>query len=196
MGGVLIDWAPSHLIEGAGVPEEDAGILLKELFKEVEWLELDAGTMSDDEVFEAVSRRIPERLHGALRFLISKWWTLPFTYKEGMSELIRELHDNGYKLYLLSNASAYQKEYFSRLPESECFSGRITSAEINLMKPYAEIYRYVCDEYNLIPEECFFVDDYNGNVFFGRKFGFKAYVFFDVDRLRKQMIAEGINIKE
>ena len=54
MGGVLIDWAPSHLIEGAGVPEEDAGILLKELFKEVEWLELDAGTMSDDEVFEAI----------------------------------------------------------------------------------------------------------------------------------------------
>ena len=68
MGGVLIEWAPSYLIEGAGVPEEDAGILIKELFKEVEWLELDAGTMNEKEVFEAIghSRRIaPQDLSAA-----------------------------------------------------------------------------------------------------------------------------------
>lgn len=196
MGGVLIDWAPSHLIESLKVPKEDQGILIRELFKEVEWLALDAGIMDDDEVFEAVSKRVPERLHEPLKFLISKWWSIPFNYKKGMGELVRELYDNGYKLYLLSNASIYQKDYVHRLPGHECFTGRVTSAEIKMMKPQKEIYQYICDKYDLKPEECYFVDDYNGNVYFARLFGFKSNVFFDVDRLRKQMIMEGIDVKE
>lgn len=195
MGGVLIDWAPLHLIKGANVADEDAAILLQELFKECEWLALDAGTMSEEEVFDSVSKRIPSHLHEALHFLISKWWTMPFVYKQGMSDLIYELHENNYKIYLLSNAAKNQKDYFDRLPARECFSGRVTSADIQLLKPQKEIYQYICDKYSLIPEECFFVDDYNANVYFARQFGFKAHVFFDVDRLRKNMLEEGINLK-
>jgi len=195
MGGVLIDWAPLHLILNSGVDKQDSDILLKELFKEVEWVALDAGTISYEEAFASVSKRIPDRLHDHLKFLIEKWWTLPFVYKEGMDDLIQELFENGYKIYLLSNASIDQKNYFERLPSNKCFSGRVTSAEIKMLKPHHQIYEYICNKYDLNKDECYFIDDSSSNVYSAIQYGFKASVFFDCERLRKNMSLAGISLK-
>ena len=40
-----------------------------------------------------------------------------------------------------------------------CFDAFYLSQEIQIRKPNSDIYKYVLDTHNLIPEECLFVDD-------------------------------------
>ena len=195
MGGVLIDWTPDLLLDAINIEGHDREDLKREIFRETEWIAMDAGTMSHEEAYAAVSKRLDERLHPVAEFLIKNWHTLPFREKEGITDLVKELYENGYKLYLLSNADNKQNEYFYRLPGSAFFSGRVTSAEIGLLKPGKEIFDYLCREYDLKAEECFFVDDVNLNVYMAKSYGFEACVYFDTERLRKKMKESGIDIK-
>ena len=52
MGQVLIHFCPELYIERLGVNEEDSKLLLREVFRRVEWVQLDHGTISEEE-FEA-----------------------------------------------------------------------------------------------------------------------------------------------
>ena len=196
MGGVLIEWTPDLLMDRIGLSPEDKDIIRKELFRETEWIAMDAGTMDEDQAFESVSKRIEERLHPQVDFLIRRWPDLPFIEVEGIVDLIRELHGNGYRLYLLSNADRKQKDYFKKMPGAECFSGRITSADVRLLKPDHKIFEYLCKEYGLKKEECYFVDDINSNVYHAMQYGLQGSVFFDTKRLRKKMREAGIRVSE
>ena len=196
MGGVLIEWTPDLLMDKLGIDKEDKDIIRKELFKETEWIALDAGKIREEEAFDSVSKRVDARLHPYIDFLIRKWPELPFVEVEGIVDLIYELHDNGYKLYLLSNADLKQKDYFPKMRGYECFAGRVTSAEVKMLKPEEEIFRHLCDKYDLDPEECYFIDDMNSNVYHALKYGFEGSVFFDTKRLRKKMKEAGINVHE
>ena len=112
---------------------------------------------------------------------------------EGMAELIRELKGLGYGIYLLSNAKADLPLYFDRIPGSECFDGRIVSADWKLLKPQPEIYETLLREFRLKPEECFFIDDLSVNVEGARRAGLDGAVFFgDIPRLRRELIAAGV----
>ena len=140
MGNVLIHWRPAFFIEQEGVPAEDRPLLLREVFGSVEWIQLDRGTVSLEEGIASMCRRLPPRLRGPARELTLGWWKRCLLPVEGMAELIRELKGLGYGIYLLSNAKADLPLYFDRIPGSECFDGRIVSADWKLLKPQPEIY--------------------------------------------------------
>ncbi len=196
MGGVMIDWTPDHLLDKLGITGEDRETLKREVFKEIEWVALDAGTMSNDEAFRLVSKRLEERLWPAAEFMIKRWPELPFSEKEGIVALYKELREKDYKLYVLSNADIKQKDYFPRVPGSEYFCGRVTSAEVDLLKPDKKIYEHICEKYDLKKEECYFVDDVALNVYNALEYGFKGSVYFDTKRLRRKMREEGIDVEE
>ena len=196
MGGVLIDWNPHKLIEEVGIDEKFHDDVYTQLFKRNEWVELDAGTISFDDAIKSVNSRLDPSVHDKVSRLITDWHNVYFKSVEGMKELLKELYENGYHIYLLSNASLTQIDYFKMIEGSEYFSGRVTSAEIQLLKPYKEIYKHVCDKYGLNKEECFFTDDSPLNVFSAKQFGFKTCLYLGVNDLRKQMIKFGINVKE
>ena len=104
-------------------------------------------------------RRLPERLHPAAEELCCRWWHGEIVPVPGMAELVRELRAKGYGVYLLSNASSELHKYFHRIPGSECFMGKIVSADVKLLKPMHEIYERLYSDFDLKPEECWFVDD-------------------------------------
>lgn len=194
MGGVLIDWNPHKLIQEVGIDDKDHDKVFIELFKKDEWVALDAGTMTYQQAIDSINSRLEAHLHDKVASIITNWWNIYFKSIDGMADLIGKLKENGYKIYLLSNASLGQKDYFHRIEGSKHFDGRVTSAEINLLKPEIAIYKYICDKYDLKPEESFFVDDSATNVYYAKRFGLKSCVYIDIEDFVKQMRKEGIKI--
>lgn len=195
MGGVVLDYNPPRFIGHLGVSEEDKALLLREVFNSVEWFRLDHGTIAEEEAAAAMKRNLPPRLHGAVDRLLH-WWELEVLPVEGMAELLAELKGLGYGLYLLSNATVRQPEYFDRLPGSRYFDGRFISAFYQLLKPQYAIYEAFLKKFDLRAEECFFVDDSVANVEGAYCVGIAGAVFDGgVARLRRLLSAAGVPVK-
>ena len=196
MGQVLIHWQPAVFLEREGIPETDRPPLLQEVFGSIEWIQLDRGTISFEEGPSAMCARLPERLHGAARDLTLDWWRNNLLPMEGMADLVRELKGLGYGIYLLSNAKSDLPRYFDLIPGSECFDGKIVSADWKLLKPQHEIYETLFREFSLKPEECFFIDDLTLNVEGAYYVGMSGAVFDgDMARLRRKLCDAGIPVR-
>ena len=193
MGNVLIHWCPERFVERYGLSEEDRALVLQEVFTSVEWIQLDRGIISFEEGIGTMCRRLPERLHTAARELTLDWWRDCLFPVEGMGELVRELKGLGYGIYLLSNAKADLPLYFDRIPGSECFDGRIVSADWKLLKP--EIYELLLRQFGLKAEECFFADDLFINVEAALLVGMSGTIFRGAKELRRALIEAGVPVK-
>ena len=197
MGGVLIRWNPRKMLEAYHLTLEQEEILDRELFHSVEWIQMDRGTRSGVETVEAVCSRVPEALQETVRSLVLSWHQRYLEPVPRMAELLGELKQKGYHLYLLSNASTALRTYFPRIPGSECFDRLLVSAEEQLLKPSHEIYERLYEKFALKPEECFFIDDAPANVEGALMTGMRGTVFYgDVSRLRRELRQAGIDCAE
>ena len=189
MGNVLINYDPVWFVERLGpLPEGDRALLLREIFHSPDWPRLDAGEIREADLEAAALARLPERLHAAARRLIYRWEE-PSEPVPGMAEFIRACKGRGFGIYLLSNASLRQKDYWPGIPGSECFDGRVVSAEERCVKPDPRIYRILLERYGLRAEECLFVDDVPANVEGARARGMEAFLFTgDVGALRRAVL--------
>lgn len=193
MGQVLICWHPDMFLDRYPLTGEDRLLLKRELFASIEWIQLDRGSITEDEALERVCARIPERLHRTARELVTSWWIPPLSPMEGIGELIRELKGNGYSIYVISNAGLSLRTYFPRLPAADCFSGIIISAEEKLLKPQAEIFRTLLSRYALEAGESLFIDDLPANCEGAVNVGMQGCVFRgDVELLRKELRRMGV----
>lgn len=196
MGNVLIYFDRDLFLNRLGVSEADKALLMREVFLSVEWVRMDRGSMDEAEAVRRIGTRIPERLHDAVEKLVAMW-DRPILPIEGMYELIEELKAKGYGIYLLSNASIRQHDYWPRIPASWFFDGKLISADEGVMKPQPEIYRLFLNRFGLRAEECFFIDDVPANIEGANYCGIPGVVFHnDVKLLRQQLLAAGIQITE
>lgn len=197
MGRVLIEWAPEVIVAREGLNAEDSALLLREVFQCGEWAAMDHGWMSQDEGCRLICKRLPARLHENARHCVFDWWKAELRPIPGMAELVREVKRLGYGVYLLSNATSCLSEYFHRIPGSECFDGRIVSADVKMLKPEREIYAELYRQYHLDPAECFFIDDNILNVDGAWLSGMNATVFFgDMQRLRRELNEVGVPVEQ
>ena len=197
MGQVLIHWTPFKIVEHMGLTEEDKSLLMTELFQSVEWVQTDHGTIELGRVVEQVNVRLPKHLHGAVEEIVMGWWRRPLLPMEGMGELVKELKQQGYKIYLLSNASVDLRKYFHRIPGSEYFDGLMVSAEEKLIKPQHEIFRALYSRFHLNPEQCIFIDDSPANIEAALCTGMDGIIFRgSAERLRRELRKKGVNVKE
>lgn len=195
MGGVLVHYEPPHFVDLLGVSAEDKALLLREVFNTVAWTRMDHGTIGEGEAAAAMKAGLPPRLHGEVDRLM-EWWELELRPMEGMEDLLAELKTLGYRLYLLSNATVRQPEYFDRVPASRYLDGRMVSAFCKLLKPQHEIFEAMLREFGLEAGECFFVDDSAANVEGAYCAGIAGAVFDgDVSRLRRELNAAGVPLK-
>ena len=190
MGNVLKYFIPLKLIAKYTEDPEETKLLYREVFRETEWIALDAGAISTEDAIASINQRLPEKLHAYCKGLIRNWWKDEFDDVEGMDELIGKLHENGYHMYLLSNATYNQAEYADRLPGWRYFEGRITSAEVKLLKPNRAIYELCLSTFGLKAEECIFIDDSAANVFAAKQCGIDGIVFHDDLQLLKRRLSE------
>ena len=196
MGNVLIRFDREYFMARLGVPAEDRPLLMREVFLSVEWVQMDRGSICEAEAVQRICSRIPERLHDVADKLVSMW-DRPILPIDGMYELIEELKQKGYGIYLLSNASVRQHEYWPRIPASLFFDGTIISADEHVMKPHPDYYCRALERFGLKAEECFFIDDVPANIEGALCCGIPGAVFHnDVNLLRAQLRSAGIQVTE
>ena len=194
MGNVLIYFDRNLFMDRLGLEEADKKLLTRELFLSLEWVRMDRGSLVEPQAVESICRRLPERLHDAAEKLVSHW-DEPLIPVPGMYELIRELKSAGYGIYLLSNASLRQHEYWPRIEASQFFDGTLISADEGLMKPQPEIYRLILERFGLKAEESFFIDDLPSNIEGAFYCNMPGAVFYnDVAKLRQDLRNAGVNI--
>lgn len=176
-GQVLIHFEPSYIVSGFVTDPDDAELLESVLFDRFYWDQLDAGTISNDEILAHCAHRLPERLHGVARDILYGWSTrLP--EMEGMSALVKDLKEQyGVKLFLLSNISVDFAEHASEFPVLSYMDGCVFSGVCKKVKPTAAIYAHLCETYGLDPAETVFVDDNAANIAAAQEFGITGYLF-------------------
>lgn len=196
MGQVLIRFDQKYFIKRLGIEDVDLDLLLREVYRSVEWVQMDRGTLREEDAFRSISKRLPERLHDAAWKLICMW-DRPILEVAGMYELVEELKGLGYGIYLLSNASVRQHDYWPRIPASRFFDGKLISADVHVIKPQPEIYRRCLEKFGLQAEECFFIDDAPANIEGALCCGIAGAVFHgDAKLLRSQLRTAGIPVTE
>lgn len=115
---------------------------------------------------------------------------------EKMYDFIKGLKENGYGIYLLSNASGDFYERIDGIPALSLFDGYLISADYKLLKPEKEIYLALYEKFSLNPEECYFIDDVQANIDGAKNAGMDGHCYHhgDIEILRKAMAEKGIKV--
>ena len=150
------------------------------VFDRLYWNKLDSGDITDDEVREGIR----SRLKGSLADMGCRAydnWVNTMIPVPGMHRLIKDIHNSGGKLYLISNISTGFAQSYDKVPwikeVLDRFDGIVLSALVGLTKPNGDIFEYLLDKYELKPDECIFVDDNTGNIDGAEGVGIKGYLF-------------------
>ncbi|MCI5503253.1 MAG: HAD family phosphatase [Anaerobutyricum sp.] len=158
LGMVLVDFRWKAFLEDLGYDEDQVENLAGAVFKNPLWQQFDWGIMGDENVLAQMKLEAPkyetdiERIWDNFRYVCQ-----PYSYSE---ELIRTLHEKGYKIYFLSN---YGETLFHRGKQDYAFfkylDGGVFSYEVQQMKPNDDIYQTLLDRYHIDPENALFFDD-------------------------------------
>lgn len=175
-GQVLVRFEPEYMCGRYVCDENDLKLLSDVIFDRLYWDRLDAGTISDEELISCVKERIPQRLHAVAEKIYFNWiYNLPEI--DGMRRAIDICRERGFGVYLLSNISEYFAARYKEIPILEGFDGYVFSALAGCTKPSADIFKHLCDKFDLTPEQTLFVDDSIKNINGADKFGIIAYHF-------------------
>lgn len=186
LGRVLIDFNPEAFLGRFNHQKEVSERLLKVIFKNELWVELDRGTLEEEEATELFCKEEPT-LTAEIKEVMANWKDMLLP-KEDTVRILKELKRAGYKLYVLSN---YHRNAYKETKEKnsffQLFDGEIVSYALKTVKPEREIYQALIDSYSLIPEETLFIDDSIENIMAAKKLSIKAIHFHDADSLRREL---------
>lgn len=182
MGNVLVGYDSMRVCRQFIANEEDQKEVCTAVFVSPEWIFLDMGLMTEEQALEKIERRLPERLHQAARDCMKYWPDYCMWPIQEMKEVVHSLKEQGYAIYLCSNASMRLPQLYQKvIPGIEYFDGVLFSAPERCIKPQREIYERLFDRFSLKPEECFFIDDLQLNIDGARACGMDGYCFHDGD---------------
>ncbi len=195
LGGVLIDFNMKRMLDD-NIPEIYHKAVTEATFQSDEWLMMDSGELEAEDAVEKMCQKLPVEIHPNVKnMILNRVEQMPPLSE--MTKIIDSLHINGYKLYALSNCADWFHDFFkNHLPSSEKFSGYVISADYKTLKPDEEIYKILFNKYNLVAEECFFIDDSPANIETALRLGMNAHCFADRDfqKLRSKMKDSAITL--
>ena len=175
-GNVLVDFLPVDYLGRQFSDKSIVNKLNEIIFRSPEWLIMDQGLLTHEEAIEIFCAREPD-YRNEIRKAIKNSNNILLRINDTIG-LIPRIKKAGHGLYYLSNM---QKELRDHLLESHEyineFDGGVFSCDVNIIKPSPEIYRYLINKYDLIPEECVFFDDVEANVAAAEKEGIKGILF-------------------
>jgi putative hydrolase of the HAD superfamily len=170
IGNVLLYFDPHKYLK-KHYSVEDADFLFSAIFDTQEWLDLDKGTITEDEALRIFIKRNPEK-EEILRDVMSNFYRI-FTPVESTVKVLKYLKGHGYNLLYLSNIHLKIYEYiFGEYDFFKFFNGGIISAKVKMLKPNEDIFYSLMEEYDIDPGESVFIDDTIHNVETADRLGF------------------------
>lgn len=188
LGQVMFSFKRKYMVEQFVTDADDSALLQEVVFDRLYWDRLDKGTLSDGEALRLIKARLPERLCDCAEKIYRNWFrNIPEI--EGMSPLVREMKERfGVRAFVLSNMPVSFVEHRNEFPFLAEFEECIFSSECGLTKPNAEIYRHLCRECGILPEETLFIDDRQVNIDAAQACGIRGYRFTGAAELREYLI--------
>lgn len=159
----------------------------------MEWnVQQDAGR-SLENATKVLQLKHPE-WHNTIAKYYGEWETMLNGPIHETVKIFKTIKDaNKYKIYALTNWSA---ETFpiaiERYDFLKWFNGIVVSGIEKCIKPDPKIYNIILERYNLIAEECLFIDDNTHNVQGAKSLGIEAIHFESPDQLDKQLKIIGV----
>ena len=163
LGNVLISFIPSEYLKKKNYPPNIRNTILNDIFHSEEWKKLDNGDITVSEAIDTISMKSAlKREEIALVFNLRAEIMFPL---DDNVRLLPELKKLGFRLYYLSN---FPLDIFEEIKSGyyffKYFDGGIISSEVKLSKPDIRIYKFLLDHFELVPEECLYIDDIEENV--------------------------------
>lgn len=187
IGKVLIDFDFDAYVRSL-IPEESVAAVVEATWHNPDWIELDRGVLSVEEVLHRFISKAPEH-EWEIRRVFSKLGDIP-QLKDTTIPMIQELKARGHRVFYLSN---YFEFLMHAAPEALRFTrymdGGIFSCFEKVVKPDAEIYRRLCERYDISKDDCVFIDDSPKNVKGAEDFGIRAilYTYQTPDELYREI---------
>jgi putative hydrolase of the HAD superfamily len=189
-GGVVFRWAPEELAAEVFSNPYDQRIAMDRIFNHQDWLELDRGTLGQDEAVKRAAKRTGfdiSKVDTLFKLVPSRLVPLP-----NIIQLLYRIKEKGHKLFALSNMHKESIDYLlAQHSFLKIFDGMVISCRLHLIKPEPEIYHYLLDTYHLIPHETVFIDDAENNVSAAAHVGIVTIKFENQSQCEKNLQAIG-----
>lgn len=186
LGGVLVDWDPRHLYRQVLADDDEVERFLAEVCTWTWHTQHDLGRPMAETIPELVAQH-PEH-EAAIRIWHDRYHDMVAGEVPGTSDVLRELHASGIRLFVLSNMPADVLHVLDRFEWLALFEGVVYSGREGVAKPDPAIYRLLVDRHGLDPATTAFVDDRQENVDAAAAVGFRAVRFTDASTLRSSGI--------
>lgn len=194
MGGVLIDHNPEKVLT-AHFGKEIADIISAEIFRNPLWAERDRGVVTSDEIIAEKKHLFPEEYKDKIIEMVQNFFPYmpPF---EDMYEVVKNLKENGYGIYLLSNVAPEFYREKENIPALKLFDGFIVSCDYKMVKPEKGLYLALLEKFSLKAEECIFIDDVQKNIDGALAVGMHGHCYShgNVEILKEDLREKGIKI--
>lgn len=185
-GNVLLGWDARQLYKRF-LPDPETVDRFLEQISFAEWnAKQDAGRPFREGVAE-LSNRFPQ--HAKLIQAYDTHWEESLTGTiDGTVEIVQELKQAGWPLYILSNFSVEKFELIRRqFPYLGLFDDIIISGEYGVVKPDPVIFHRALKRINRRASECLFIDDSRANIDTANGIGFQTIHFHSPAQLRDEL---------
>lgn len=176
IGNVLVDFDVKGFLYRKGFEPDIIKRIIKASLLSPYWEQFERGDLSEDEVMKAfinLDPEIEEQLYKAFDNVHGMLIIRDFAV-----DLVKKLKKDGFNVYYLSN---YSSKAYADCSDSLAFmkymDGGCVSFQERMTKPDINFYKRFLEKYNLVAEECIFVDDTPLNVEVAEKLGFKGILY-------------------
>ncbi len=197
MGNVLLNYDADRVCRQFMSDKSERKEVSMAVFASQEWLMLDMGIIPEEEALRRMQSRLDtDRKKEMARLCLAHWHEYNMWPVEGMADVVKNLKETGYGIYLCSNASLRLLTCYQQIPGIEYFDGILFSAEVKCIKPQKEMYHHLFERFGLKPEECFFIDDMMQNIEGARACGMEGWCFKDKDVEKLKEVLSYLNQKQ
>ena len=186
LGGVLLEWNIDKIVSRFSDSPELREAIKRAVFLHPDWLELDRGTLKEEEAILSFANRSGQSVEDIRHLMaIARESLVPMP--ESMN-LLEDLRTKGYSLYCLSNMHEKSWELIQRRFDFwDKFKGIVISCTLKMVKPEPQLFEYLLSTHNLIPNQTIFIDDHERNIKAAQKFGIHGIFFTSAEECRKKI---------
>jgi epoxide hydrolase-like predicted phosphatase len=192
LGGVLVHYKPRELIEEAFKDHTEKPWYLLDIIQTKEFTDIDRGTITPEQAINLVAPRFPDKPFAQHCTTFLKHLIEQLTPIDKGIQTLRDVRARGFSTYILSNFSALTHQKVAPYDFLSLFDGAIFSYQVKTVKPEPEIYQHLLTTYNLIPDECLFIDDIEANIKGAQNAGIDGIVCKDHDYVIEELKKRGI----
>lgn len=186
IGSVLVSWHYKAFLRRLFDDEKTCKVVAKCIFENPNYIDFDAGRYTKKQFLDNCISFAPN-YRKEITYAFSRIGECVKQYSFAHS-WIEEYKKRGYRVLFLSNYSDYVRgANMKALDFVSKFDGGIWSCDVKMIKPDINIYLKMINDFNLIPEQCLFIDDKISNLIPADKLGIKCVHYNSYTQAKKDV---------